>query len=70
MSKQELIVNGRSWPHRGEGLTELLAGMDLPADGRGVAVAVNGVIVPRERWREVKLNPGDEVDVVGAVHGG
>lgn len=70
MSRQQLIVNGRPMSHHDEELPALLARLDVPADGRGVAVAVNGVIVPRAHWSEVRLEPGDEVDVVGAVHGG
>ncbi|MBE7323911.1 sulfur carrier protein ThiS [Nocardioides sp. Y6] len=52
-------------------VADLLAGM-LPApDGtRGVAVAVNGEVVPRAAHPRTPLHPGDVVDVVSAVAGG
>jgi sulfur carrier protein len=37
---------------------------------RGVAVALNGEVVARSRWNEVKLREGDRVEVLGAVSGG
>ncbi|MDP8961893.1 MAG: sulfur carrier protein ThiS [Actinomycetota bacterium] len=36
----------------------------------GVAVAVNGTVVPRETWPERRLAAGDQVEVLGAVQGG
>lgn len=70
MSRQELIINGRRRAFSSGDLLVVLAGMDVSADTRGVAVAVNGTIIPRDRWSEVELKPGDEIDVVGAVQGG
>jgi sulfur carrier protein len=37
---------------------------------RGIAVALNGEVVARSRWNEVKLSEGDRVEVLGAVAGG
>lgn len=70
MSDDTLILNGRAHPFPGTSLSVLLAELEITPDARGVAVAVNGEIVPRERWPEAELRPGDEVDVVGAVQGG
>jgi sulfur carrier protein len=39
-------------------------------DPQGVAVAVNGSVVPRARWGEVMLANGDTVELVRAVQGG
>ena len=39
-------------------------------DGRGVAVAVEGSVVPRGSWSETVLDPGARVEVVVAVQGG
>jgi sulfur carrier protein len=36
----------------------------------GVAVAVNAIVVPRDRWAAWPLRDGDVVDVVTAVQGG
>jgi sulfur carrier protein len=42
----------------------------LPADSRGLAVAVNGVVVPRARHAATTLSEGDVVEIVTAVQGG
>lgn len=47
-------------------VTELGHGPDRP----GVAVAVNGTVVPRGTWRTRGLAEGDRVEVLGAVQGG
>jgi sulfur carrier protein len=41
------------------------------SDGdRGVAVAVDGEVVPRSAWDETRLAEGQKVEVVGAIQGG
>lgn len=42
----------------------------LVEDRRGVAVAVDGEVVPRSGWDETDLRDGARVEVVGAVQGG
>ena len=37
---------------------------------KGVAVAVNGSVVPRTTWRSHPLNDGDRVLVIRATQGG
>jgi sulfur carrier protein len=37
---------------------------------RGVAVAVNGTVVPRSTWAAVPLADGDRVEVLTAAQGG
>jgi sulfur carrier protein len=39
-------------------------------DGRGVAVAIEGEVVPRAQWPNVELHEGARVEVVVAVQGG
>ena len=39
-------------------------------EGRGVAVAIDGEVVPRGRWDDVALADGARVEVVQAVQGG
>ena len=40
------------------------------SNGKGVAVAVNGEVIPRSRWHEVRLGEQDRVEVLRAVGGG
>jgi sulfur carrier protein len=37
---------------------------------RGVAVAVDGEVVPRSEWEQTTLREGQRVEVVGAIQGG
>jgi sulfur carrier protein len=55
-----------------EGATVLAAldALGLPADARGVAVAVDAEVVPRGAWGDRALADGAEVEVVRAVQGG
>ena len=36
----------------------------------GVAVARNGAVVPRSRWGDTEVEPGDEIELVGVMQGG
>lgn len=49
-------------------ISALLEALGAPV--QGVAVAVNGEVVPRARHRETTLRPGDRVEVIRAVGGG
>ncbi len=62
-------VNGRDEILAAATVAELLRarGIERP---RGVAVAVNGAVVPAWRWGEVALAPGDAVEIVKPFGGG
>jgi len=64
-----LTVNGeyRTLPDR-LNVAELLT--ELTSQTRGVAVAVNGAVVPRSAWSLTPLGDGDAVEVLTAVQGG
>jgi sulfur carrier protein len=63
-------VNGKSEALSAERLTGLLADKGIVADARGVAVALNGAVVPRAAWAQTQLRPGDAVEIVRAKQGG
>jgi len=44
--------------------------LELPAAGRGVAVAVDAEVVPRTQWQTHALNDGARVEVLRAIQGG
>ncbi len=50
-------------------VAELLVGQGVTAP-RGVAVAVNGQVVPRRTWAEHRLADGDDVEIVKPIGGG
>jgi sulfur carrier protein len=39
-------------------------------EGRGVAVALDGEVVPRGQWQRTELTDGARVEIVVAVQGG
>jgi sulfur carrier protein len=63
-------VNGEPVPFREVRIVDLLHGRGIDPRAPGIAVAVNGEIVRRERWSLDRLSPGDEVEIVRAVQGG
>jgi sulfur carrier protein len=40
------------------------------AQPRGIAVAVDGEVVPRSAWERIGLRDGQRVEVLGAIQGG
>jgi sulfur carrier protein len=66
-----VVVNGVS-KEVAEGATvaELLAVLELPASGRGVAVARNGEVVLRTEWDGTHVASGDRIEILHAVQGG
>lgn len=44
--------------------------LDLPASGRGVAVAVDAEVVPRTQWDSHELTEGARVEILRAIQGG
>ena len=64
-----LTVNGRDFSAEAELSVEALV-ESLTEARRGVAVAVNGTVVPRSTWARVPLADGDAVEVLTAAQGG
>jgi sulfur carrier protein len=58
--------------HEGAGRTvvEALELLHLAPDARGVAVAVNGEVVPRAGWGTFAIPEGARVEVLTAMQGG
>jgi sulfur carrier protein len=48
----------------------LLAALGHPPGGPGIAVAVNGEVVPRGAWSTTGLDDNDRIEVLGASQGG
>ena len=63
-------VNGESEALGAATIAALLDAKEIGADARGVAVALNGAVVPRAAWGETRLSPGDAVEIVRARQGG
>jgi sulfur carrier protein len=65
-----LTVNGRELVEAESGLSVGALVDRLASRRRGVAVAVNGTVVPRSTWETARLADGDAVEVLTAAQGG
>jgi sulfur carrier protein len=54
----------------GESPVAVLELLELAPDARGVAVAVNGEVVPRAVWGTFAIPEGARVEVLTAMQGG
>jgi sulfur carrier protein len=64
-----VLVNGAGRDLRA-GATVADAVAAVTEQARGVAVAVNGEVVPRASWPQTRLRAGDQVEVLTATQGG
>jgi sulfur carrier protein len=67
----KVLLNGET-AELADGATvrEAIESLDLPAAGRGVAVAVDAEVVPRTEWETHELTDGARVEVLRAIQGG
>jgi len=65
-----LIVNGkaRTWP--GGSIDSFLRAEGMDPAAAGIAVALNGTVVPRKAWPDTQLDDGDRLELVGIFKGG
>ena len=63
-------VNGQDEVVAASTLAALLAEKAVDTGQRGVAVALNGTVIPRAAWAQTPLHPGDSVEIVRARQGG
>ncbi|HEY8546272.1 MAG TPA: sulfur carrier protein ThiS [Acidimicrobiales bacterium] len=69
MSTVRVVVNGET--HEWDGplsVDDLLGRLDL--DRRGLAVALNGEVVPRSTWADRDVADGDHVEILTIAQGG
>jgi sulfur carrier protein len=66
-----VTINGdrRELP-AGATVASVLEALGSAPEGRGVAVAVAGEVVPRAQWPSTTLHDGASIEVVVAVQGG
>ena len=64
-------INGEPRELPGDATVEMaLRALGAPADGRGVAVAVDGEVVPRAEWPRHPVPEGARVEALNAMQGG
>ncbi len=68
---QTILVNGQPRPFSpDQTVRDLLIACGLDPDRPGIAVVLNAQVVPRAKWAETRLQPGDKVEIIQAVSGG
>ena len=69
-SQASIRVNGETKPLTSATLAALLAEKAVDTEQKGIAVALNGAVVPRAAWPATALKAGDSVEIVRARQGG
>ena len=70
MTEAVIRINGETEPLAASTIEMLLADKAVDTGQRGIAVALNGAVIPRAAWRETPLKSGDSVEIVRARQGG
>ena len=66
-----VMLNGERRHLGGRGtVAEAVELAGAPEGGRGVAVALDGEVVPRGEWATTEVREGQELEVLRAVQGG
>lgn len=67
---KRLLVNGEDRMSTAASIRDLLVELGLGSEPRGIAVALDGQVVPRSAWDSTAPAEGGAVEIVGAVQGG
>lgn len=65
-----ITVNGVAEPFSAATIADLLAERDIDPGARGIAVALNGQVVPRAAWPRTAIAEDDAIEIVRARPGG
>jgi sulfur carrier protein len=66
-----IFLNGaQSELRAGDDVAAVLARLGLALDAKGIAVAVDGAVVPRGKWQDFALPEDARVEVLTAMQGG
>jgi sulfur carrier protein len=70
MADFHIRINGQDELLSVPTLSALLEDKAVDTGQRGIAVALNGAVVPRAAWKETSLRAGDTIEIVRARQGG
>lgn len=66
-----VLLNGEAHSlEDGANVDDAVRAVRADANGRGLAVAIDGEVVPRSEWASTYLASGQRVEVLQAVQGG
>lgn len=64
-----LTLNGAAEP-LAPSVSALLDRLGLDSQAKGLAIALNGSVLPRAAWGQAALKAGDDVEIVRPFQGG
>ena len=67
---ETIFINGERKPFSSSTLIGLVEENGVDSSKGGVAVALNGEVVPRADWAQTSMKPDDKVEIVHIVRGG
>lgn len=65
-----ITVNGEPRPWAAQTVRALVAAAGVAPERGGIAVALNGAVVPRAAWESTTVRAGDRIEIVHIVRGG
>jgi sulfur carrier protein len=69
-SRRSITVNGEKRAVEAATVAELLLELGFPTARPGIAVAVEGALVPKRGWGDAWLADGQTVEIITAAQGG
>lgn len=66
----KLTVNGEQENTEKKTLNALLQSYEIEHAEKGVAVAVNDSVVPKDQWEDYQLEEEDHIEIIRATQGG
>lgn len=66
----DVTINGEMVTVEADDILSILDARGIDANKGGVAVALNGEVVPRAEWDQTAINPEDKIEIVHIVRGG
>ena len=63
-------INGEQKRVEAATVHDLLRAEDIDPAARFVAVAINGVVIPRGQWGNEQVKEGDDIEIVRPAPGG
>ena len=66
----KISVNGRDMSVKARELDALLTEIGMGTERGGIAIAIDGAVVPRSDWMKTTIEEGAAIEIVGAAQGG
>jgi sulfur carrier protein len=66
----QLQLNGSLVESVASTVNDLLLDRGVNPGQPGIAVAVNGELIPRSEWKDHRLNERDDIELITAMQGG